>query len=142
MARRIRIVAGQPAAPIRRFPWGLVGLMRPFNETIRELMEMRYLWDNSLRLDNRNLVAFLGEEPHTRWIGHWRRPCLIWAVCPGACPRRREGAGAIRLLRVKSGDLNHRRLSCAVGASAARENPSRPAAAPTDSELACNRTSC
>ena len=26
---------------------------------------MRYLWDTTVRLDNRKLVAFLGEEPHT-----------------------------------------------------------------------------
>ncbi len=26
---------------------------------------MRYLWQQPLALDNRKLVAFLGEEPHT-----------------------------------------------------------------------------
>jgi hypothetical protein len=26
---------------------------------------MRYLWRHPVRLDNRRLVAFLGEEPHT-----------------------------------------------------------------------------
>ncbi len=26
---------------------------------------MRYLWTTPLQLDNRKLVAFLGEEPHT-----------------------------------------------------------------------------
>jgi hypothetical protein len=34
-------------------------------ETFREIMEMTYLWKQPLRLDNRRLKAFLGEEPHT-----------------------------------------------------------------------------
>ena len=29
------------------------------------MREMRYLWTTAVRLDNRKLVAFLGEEPHT-----------------------------------------------------------------------------
>ncbi len=32
---------------------------------MRELIEMRYLWQVPLRLDNRKLVKLLGEEPHT-----------------------------------------------------------------------------
>ena len=60
-----RAAAGIPAAPIRRFPWFAVYLLAPFNETFREMLEMRYLWSRSLLLDNKKLVAFLGEEPHT-----------------------------------------------------------------------------
>ena len=52
-------------APIRRFPWFTMPLLAPFNETFREMLEMRYLWKVPLRLDNRKLVAFLGAEPHT-----------------------------------------------------------------------------
>ena len=40
-------------------------LASPFVETFREMREMTYLWHQPLRLDNRRLVAFLGEEPHT-----------------------------------------------------------------------------
>jgi hypothetical protein len=29
------------------------------------MIEMRYLWQSSLVLDNKKLVRFLGEEPHT-----------------------------------------------------------------------------
>jgi nucleoside-diphosphate-sugar epimerase len=65
LATATRRVAGKPDAPIRRFPWLLVYLTAPFVETFRELIEMRYLWNSPLRLDNRKLVAFLGEEPHT-----------------------------------------------------------------------------
>jgi nucleoside-diphosphate-sugar epimerase len=57
--------AGNPAAKIRRFPWFAVYLAAPFQETLREMIEMRYLWSMPLQLDNRKLVTFLGEEPHT-----------------------------------------------------------------------------
>ena len=48
-----------------RFPWWTLPLIAPFNETMRELREMRYLWREPVRLDNRKLVALLGAEPHT-----------------------------------------------------------------------------
>lgn len=47
------------------FPWRLAGLARPFVPLIRELHEMRYLWRETIRLDNSRLVDFLGEEPQT-----------------------------------------------------------------------------
>jgi nucleoside-diphosphate-sugar epimerase len=65
LAEATRVAAGLPDAPIRRFPWPVVYLLAPFVETFREMLEMRYLWSKSLRLDNKKLVAFLGEEPHT-----------------------------------------------------------------------------
>ncbi len=65
LARATRDAAGLPGAPIRRFPWFVIYLLAPFVETFREMLEMRYLWTRSLLLDNRKLVAFLGQEPHT-----------------------------------------------------------------------------
>lgn len=65
IAERVRVVAGRPDLPIRRFPWWAVTLASPVVETFRELLEMRYLWRETVRLDNRSLVAFLGREPHT-----------------------------------------------------------------------------
>jgi nucleoside-diphosphate-sugar epimerase len=47
------------------FPWWLVRLATPFNETLRELWDMRYLWRQPVRLDNARLVEVLGAEPHT-----------------------------------------------------------------------------
>lgn len=47
------------------FPWRLAGLARPFMPLMRELYEMRYLWRETIRLDNSRLVDFLGEEPQT-----------------------------------------------------------------------------
>ncbi|SFX48478.1 NAD(P)H-binding protein [Marinospirillum alkaliphilum] len=48
-----------------RFPWWLVQLASPFNETFAELLEMRYLWQQTLQLDNTRLISLLGQEPHT-----------------------------------------------------------------------------
>lgn len=47
------------------FPWWLLALASPFNTTLRELREMRYLWRTPIRMDNARLVATLGHEPHT-----------------------------------------------------------------------------
>jgi nucleoside-diphosphate-sugar epimerase len=57
--------AGLPSSAVGRFPWFAISLLAPFNETLREMLEMKYLWSTSLELDNRKLVAFLGAEPHT-----------------------------------------------------------------------------
>ncbi len=61
------LAAHDLVVPIRRFPWGLLGLAAPFNETLRQLRHMRYLWRQPLQLDNRLLRQTLGEEPHTPW---------------------------------------------------------------------------
>ncbi|MEQ8306500.1 MAG: NAD(P)H-binding protein [Hoeflea sp.] len=65
LAEAIRRVTGKPDLPVKGFPWWLVKLAAPFNETFREIMEMRYLWREPLHLRNDRLVAFLGAEPHT-----------------------------------------------------------------------------
>lgn len=49
----------------RRFPWPLIFAAAPFMTTLRELLEMRYLWREPVQLDNARLVATLGREPHT-----------------------------------------------------------------------------
>lgn len=60
-----RRVTGNAALPLRAFPWMLANLAAPFVVMLRELREMRYLWREPLRLDNRELVGWLGEEPYT-----------------------------------------------------------------------------
>jgi nucleoside-diphosphate-sugar epimerase len=65
LAEATRRAAGEPNAPIRSFPWFAIYLLAPLLETCREMMEMRYLWQRPLLLDNRKLVGFLGTEPHT-----------------------------------------------------------------------------
>ncbi|MGE8104680.1 NAD(P)H-binding protein [Allorhizobium sp. NPDC080224] len=56
---------GRPRILTIGFPWRLAGLARPFFHLMRELYEMRYLWRETIRLDNSRLVDFLGEEPQT-----------------------------------------------------------------------------
>lgn len=56
------------ARPKRRaFPWWLVRIASPINTTLRELLEMRYLWQRPVRMSNDRLRAVLGDEPHTPW---------------------------------------------------------------------------
>jgi nucleoside-diphosphate-sugar epimerase len=43
----------------------MVYALSPFVELFRELLEMRYLQQRPIGLDNAKLVAFLGVEPHT-----------------------------------------------------------------------------
>lgn len=65
LAHATRRAAGNEKLPIRGFPWWAIRLASPFVEMFREMLEMRYLWQRPLRLDNAKLVAFLGEEPRT-----------------------------------------------------------------------------
>jgi nucleoside-diphosphate-sugar epimerase len=39
--------------------------MSPFVTLFREVLEMNYLWQREVLLDNSKLVAVLGSEPHT-----------------------------------------------------------------------------
>jgi nucleoside-diphosphate-sugar epimerase len=50
---------------VSAFPWWLLSLASPFITTFREMREMRYLWRESIRMDNSRLIAVLGKEPHT-----------------------------------------------------------------------------
>lgn len=59
----VRYGGAQPA--LRAFPWWLTALAAPFMVTLRELREMRYLWQVPLAMDNGKLLAVLGHEPHT-----------------------------------------------------------------------------
>lgn len=65
MIRAIARAAGQKRPNALRLPWGLLPVAGLFSETMRELAEMQPFWRHPVRLDNRKLEAFLGEEPHT-----------------------------------------------------------------------------
>lgn len=52
-------------AKVKSFPWWLISMMSPFNITLHEMREMRYLWEQTIEMDNAKLMAFLGHEPHT-----------------------------------------------------------------------------
>jgi nucleoside-diphosphate-sugar epimerase len=71
------LVAGLEAAsgrrlPVSRLPWLGVTVAAPFNETLREMLEMRYLWQRPVLLDNARLVAALGCEPRTPLVAALR----------------------------------------------------------------------
>jgi len=66
MAEAIARAVGNPNLPIRDLPWAFIYAAAPFSTFMREALEMRYLWQVPLRLDNIKLRALLGEEPHTR----------------------------------------------------------------------------
>ncbi|MGK2911847.1 MAG: hypothetical protein ACSLE1_18910 [Sphingobium sp.] len=65
MIQTIARVLGDPAIPIRRLPWWLLRLAALVAATPREMMEMRYLWQQPVRMTNARLVATLGGEPQT-----------------------------------------------------------------------------
>lgn len=61
----LRRASGNPDLRAARFPWWLAQLASPFNETLRELCLMRYLWRAPVRLDDQRLAQFLGGAPYT-----------------------------------------------------------------------------
>jgi nucleoside-diphosphate-sugar epimerase len=64
MVAALSRVTGRKLA-VSRLPWFAVPLISPFNETMREMLEMRYLWNRPVLLDNARLAERLGAEPHT-----------------------------------------------------------------------------
>ena len=63
--RRVVRAAGGGNPKLGTLPWWALALAAPLVPTFRELREMRYLWQQPVRLDNRRLVAELGAEPRT-----------------------------------------------------------------------------
>jgi nucleoside-diphosphate-sugar epimerase len=62
-----RAVLDAGGAEPKRFPlpWWALSLAAPLVPLLREMREMRYLWQQPVSLDNRRLVAELGAEPRT-----------------------------------------------------------------------------
>lgn len=62
-----RVVEARGLRPpkLKAFPWWMIRLIAPFNETLREMLEMRYLWRQEVRMENRRLRQVLGKEPNT-----------------------------------------------------------------------------
>ena len=63
--RRSAPSSTSPTCRSAALPWPLLRLAGPLVPLFRELAEMRYLWRTPVRLDNRRLLATLGEEPRT-----------------------------------------------------------------------------
>ncbi|MDR7270267.1 nucleoside-diphosphate-sugar epimerase [Pelomonas saccharophila] len=61
-----RVTARHGRKPrIAALPWWLLDLASPFVTTFKEMREMRYLWQQPVRMDNARLLEVLGHEPHT-----------------------------------------------------------------------------
>lgn len=95
MAEAVRRVAGLEDRPIRRFPWFAVWLAAPFVPLMREVLEMRYLWQRPLRLDNRKLVRLLGNEPHTPLDAAIRQTLVTSGCLPEAATAGRHGGATV-----------------------------------------------
>lgn len=68
LVQQAQIEAGQGDAglpPIRAFPWWALRLTAPVHAMSREVLAMRWLWREPLRLANTKLCDCLGQEPHT-----------------------------------------------------------------------------
>lgn len=68
MIAAIRQVLGNARLPVRSFPWWLLGPAAPFVPLMKEMKEMRYLWQQPIRMRNARLLSVLGCEPHTPLI--------------------------------------------------------------------------
>ncbi|MEK1894434.1 MAG: hypothetical protein AAAB20_14350, partial [Rhizobium sp.] len=70
----------------------------PFVTFMRELKEMRYLWQEPLRMSNERLVCALGSEPNTP-IDEAVRASLVSLGClptPGPATKARALVQAVR----------------------------------------------
>jgi nucleoside-diphosphate-sugar epimerase len=63
--RRVVLARTGREPQLAAFPWWLLRLASPFVPTFRELREMRYLWEQPIRMANSKLTAVIGPEPHT-----------------------------------------------------------------------------
>ena len=63
--RRVVVRRGGVEPRVKGFPWWALPLLAPFDETLREMREVRRFWHEPLRLDNSSLLTVLGDEPHT-----------------------------------------------------------------------------
>jgi nucleoside-diphosphate-sugar epimerase len=91
MANAIGRVVGQPDIRVRRFPWPLAYLASPFVRLFREVLEMRYLWQEPLHLTNGKLTAAIGEEPRTPIDEAVRATLDAFACLPDAPDAHRSG---------------------------------------------------
>ncbi|MBW8816339.1 MAG: NAD(P)H-binding protein [Caulobacterales bacterium] len=80
--------AGRKLA-VRSLPWLAVAAAAPFNETLREMQEMRYLWERPVVMANTRLVRQLGFEPRTP-LAEALRTALVGLGC--LAPERARAA--------------------------------------------------
>ena len=65
MVAAIVWVLGDPSQSIEPLPWWRIQLASALTANMKQLVELKYLWDQPIRLNNSRLLATRGEEPHT-----------------------------------------------------------------------------
>ncbi|GAB3256712.1 SDR family oxidoreductase [Chitinimonas naiadis] len=65
MAAAIGRAVNDPVITVKALPWWLLKLASPFVTMLREMQEMRYLWQQPIRMSNQRLLTILGSEPRT-----------------------------------------------------------------------------
>jgi nucleoside-diphosphate-sugar epimerase len=98
LAAAIRRATGDAKLPVKPFPYPMIYALSPFVELFRELLEMRYLWQKPIGLDDAKLRAFLGDVPATPFDAAVRETladmgCLAAAPRSGASLAKGEGGG-------------------------------------------------
>ncbi|MGA7615528.1 MAG: NAD-dependent epimerase/dehydratase family protein [Thermoanaerobaculia bacterium] len=63
--RTVASVAGRPNLAVRRTPWSMLRLVALFNPVVRELFELRYLFDDSVVLDDAKLRRLVPSFDYT-----------------------------------------------------------------------------
>jgi len=64
LKRSMEAARGKPLKT-SALPWWLIRLSAPFMPMNRELLEMRYLWQEPHQLQSARLARLIGEVPHT-----------------------------------------------------------------------------
>jgi len=100
LVQGLEAAAGRKLA-VSRLPWFAIRGISPFNETFREMLEMRYLWETPVLLDNARLVARLGAEPHTP-LAEALRAALAGMDALPPCARDRSAPVADRVSDVRA----------------------------------------
>ena len=91
MAAAIRRATGAPRLRAWPFPWPLVVALSPFVKLFREMNEMRYLWRETLVLDDAKLKAFLGDALPATPLDAAVRDTLVGLKC---LPAREDGVAS------------------------------------------------
>lgn len=91
MAAAIRRATDNPRLRVWPFPWLLVVGLSPFVRLFREMAEMRYLWRESISMDDSKLRAFLGDALPATPLDDAVRETLIGLGC---LPERSKKPGA------------------------------------------------
>jgi nucleoside-diphosphate-sugar epimerase len=92
MLDALRRVTNHPRIAAGHFPWWMTAALSPFMETLREVRKMRYLWQTPIQLDDRKLVAFLGDKPYTPLDEAFRSTLTATGCMPLQANARKQAA--------------------------------------------------